>query len=102
MLKFILKCYSCVGISLFLLPWLEHLEALPSVSSPSLEGFVPKMILPPYCYCVYQSFNVCFNSNFSLIVRMYVLVIQLRTGAGGWCSMNCVSLEDSTYAEAGL
>lgn len=101
MLKFILKCYSWVGIFLFLLPWLEHLEALPPVSSPALVGIVPKIILPSYCYCIYQSFNVCFNSIFSLIVRMYILVIQLRTG-GGWCSKNCVSVEDITYAEADL
>lgn len=91
-----------MGIFLFLLPWLEHLEALPPVSSPALVGIVPKIISPPYCYCIYQSFNVCFNSIFSLIVRMYSLVIQLRTGGAGWCFMNCVSLEDSTYAEAGL
>lgn len=69
-LKFILKCYSWVGIFLFLLPWLEHLEALPSVLSPALVGIVPKMISPPHCYCTYQSFIVYFNSNFSLIVRM--------------------------------
>lgn len=69
MLKFVLKCYSWVGIFLFHLPWLDHLESLPSVSSPALVGIVPKMILPPYCYCIYQFFNVYFNSNFSLIVR---------------------------------
>lgn len=35
MLKFILKCCSYVGISLFVLFSLERLEALPIVSSPA-------------------------------------------------------------------
>lgn len=55
MLKFILKCCSYVGISLFVLFSLERLEALPIVSSPALMINVSKSSFSALLFIIFIS-----------------------------------------------